>query len=63
MVSAATKLRYIYNKKSRAERIKMAEAFGYGGTDASKLRVVRRLAAQKKEKFPLIGTLEAFLHY
>ena len=50
MVSAATKLRYIYNKKSRAERIEMAEAFGYGGTDASKLRVVRRLAAQKVPK-------------
>ena len=44
--TAQRKLREIYNRKSRSERIKLAEKFGYGGTDASKLRVLRRIKAQ-----------------
>ena len=43
---AQRRLREIYNKKTRAERIKLAERFGYGGTDSSKLRVLRRITAQ-----------------
>ena len=43
---AQRRLRQIYNKKTRRERIKLAERFGYGGTDQSKLRVLRRITAQ-----------------
>ena len=43
---AQRRLREIYNKKTRSERIKLAERFGYGGTDDSKLRVLRRVTAQ-----------------
>jgi hypothetical protein len=44
---AQRRLRDIYNKKNRKQRIELAERFGYGGSDASKLRVLRRLTAQK----------------
>ena len=44
---AQRRLRDIYNKKSRKQRIELAERFGYGGSDASKLRVLRRITAQK----------------
>ena len=44
---AQRRLRDIYNKKTRKQRIELAERFGYGGSDASKLRVLRRITAQK----------------
>ena len=44
--SAQRRLREIYNRKTRRQRIKLAEKLGYGGTDASKLRVLRRITAQ-----------------
>ena len=43
---AQRRLRDIYNKKNRRQRIALAEKFGYGGTDASKLRNLRRITAQ-----------------
>jgi len=43
---AQRRLREIYNKKTRKERIKLAERFGYAGSDDSKLRVLRRITAQ-----------------
>ena len=43
---AQRRLRDIYNKKNRRQRIALAEKFGYGGTDDSKLRNLRRITAQ-----------------
>ena len=43
---AQRRLREIYNKKTRRERIELAERFGYGGSDDSKLRVLGRVTAQ-----------------
>ena len=34
---AQRRLRDIYNKKTRKQRIQLAERFGYGGSDDSKL--------------------------
>jgi hypothetical protein len=43
---AQRRLRDIYNKKNRRQRIALVEKFDYGGTDASKLRNLRRITAQ-----------------
>ena len=43
---AQRRLRDIYNKKNRKQRIELAERLGYGGKDSSKLRNLRRLTAQ-----------------
>lgn len=43
---AQRRLRDIYNKKNRRQRVALAEKFGYGGTDTSKLRNLRRITAQ-----------------
>ena len=42
-LAAQDKLAQIWQVSDRSERIALAERFGYGGTDASKLRAMRRL--------------------
>jgi hypothetical protein len=44
LVEAQDRLSEIYGVYSRSERIAMAEAFGYGGSDDSKLRSLRRIS-------------------
>jgi hypothetical protein len=61
--SAQRRLREIYNRKSRAQRIKMAENFGYGGTDESKLRVLRRITAQVVPQGRLVKVNQYFKPY
>ena len=61
--SAQRRLREIYNRKSRSERIKLAEKFKYGGTDASKLRVLRRLTAQVVPEGRLLKINQYFKPY
>ena len=41
--AAQEKLAQIWRASSRTERLALAERFGYGGTDDSKLRAMRRL--------------------
>ena len=61
--SAQRRLREIYNRKSRSERIKLAKKFGYGGTDASKLRVLRRITAQVVPQGRLVKVNQYFKPY
>jgi len=44
------KLSEIYSVYSRSERIALAESFGYGGTDESKLRSLRRISTGRLGK-------------
>ena len=61
--SAQRRLREIYNRKTRRQRIKLAEEFGYGGTDASKLRVLRRITAQVVPEGRLVRINQYFSPY
>ena len=61
--SAQRRLREIYNRKSRSERIKLAEKFEYGGSDASKLRVLRRITAQVVPEGRLVKINQYFSPY
>ena len=61
--SAQRRLREIYNRKTRRQRIKLAEKFGYGGTDASKLRVLRRITAQVVPEGRLVKVNQYFKPY
>jgi hypothetical protein len=44
------RLAEIYGVSTRSERLKLAEDFGYGGTDASKLRSLRRISTANLDK-------------
>ena len=62
-LAAQDRLAQIWQVSDRSERIALAERFGYGGTDASKLRVMRRLLTGTLKKKQAIDVSSYFDPY
>jgi len=60
---AQDRLAEIWQVSDRSERIALAERFGYGGTDASKLRVMRRLLTGTLKKEQAVNVSSYFDPY